>query len=140
MRKAIVSYDHLPEVIGDASLLSHLFQNLIGNAIKYCDKIPPHIHLSAKQKGNDWIFSVRDNGIGIAPDYLERIFVLFQRHENNEYAGFGIGLSTCKKIVEYHGGIIWVESEQGIGSTFYFTIPDRVHTRSGKTKGIGLKS
>ncbi len=129
MRKAIVTYDHLPEVMGDASLLVQLFQNLIGNAIKFCDKIQPHIHISAERKGNDWIFSVSDNGIGIAPEHLDRIFVLFHRHGSDEYTGFGIGLSICKKIVEYHGGLIWVESEQDIGSTFYFTIPDKTRTK-----------
>jgi hypothetical protein len=121
---AEVTYDILPTVMGDSSQLTSLFQNLIGNAVKFQGKEKPKIHISAGQKEDKWVFTVWDNGIGIDPKYAERIFVIFQRlHTREEYAGTGMGLSICKKIVERHGGRIWVESEVGKGSTFFFTIP-----------------
>lgn len=121
---AVVTHDPLPIVMADELQLVQLLQNLIGNAIKFHVEKPPCIHVSAEQKGSEWVFSVRDNGIGIDPKYVERIFVLFQRlHTREEYAGTGIGLAICKKIVERRGGRIWVESQPGMGSTFYFTIP-----------------
>ena len=120
---ATIAYDSLPTVMGDADQLPQLFQNLIGNAIKYRDSKSPSVQVSCKHEGEHWLFSVRDNGIGIDPQYANRIFVIFQRlHGRDKYAGTGIGLAVCKKIVERHGGKIWVESELGKGATFYFTI------------------
>src|SRR2546427_1005750 len=121
---AIVTQDPLPTVMGDESQLGQLFQNLIGNGIKYRNSSAPEIHVSCRQEGLDWLFSVKDNGIGIDPQYAERIFVIFQRlHTRAEYPGTGIGLAVCKKIVECHDGRIWVESELGKGAPFCFTLP-----------------
>ncbi len=122
--QARVSHDPLPTVTADEGQLIQLFQNLIGNAIKFRADQPPTIHLGATKQEAGWLFSVRDEGIGIDPQYKERIFVIFQRlHSQQEYAGTGIGLAICKKIVERHGGRIWVESTLGKGATFYFTMP-----------------
>jgi signal transduction histidine kinase len=119
---AVVTHDPLPTVIGDQKQLEQLFQNLLSNAIKFRGQEPPRIHVSARTDAN-WLFSIRDNGIGLDPQYGDRIFVIFQRlHNRQEYSGTGIGLAICKKIVERHGGRIWVESEPGKGATFYFTI------------------
>ena len=123
-KNAIINYDGLPTINGDPSHLTQLFQNLISNAIKFCTVNSPVIHISTKKVEHEWQFSVKDNGIGIDSKYFERIFVIFQRlHTRQEYPGTGIGLAICKKIVERHEGRIWVESEIGKGSTFYFTIP-----------------
>ena len=114
----------LPTVQGDRSQLRQLFQNLIENALKYRSELPPTVRIDAAREGDQWHFTVRDNGIGIAPDYAERIFVIFQRlHTQAEYPGTGIGLAVCKRIVERHGGRIWVESQVGSGSAFHFTLP-----------------
>jgi PAS domain S-box-containing protein len=121
---ATITYDALPEVIGDASQLIQLFQNLISNAMKFRGADPPMIRIKADRQNQEWLFSVQDNGIGIEPQYAERIFVVFQRlHKRVEYPGTGIGLAICKKIVERHGGKIWVQPSHQ-GSTFYFTLPD----------------
>ena len=121
--KAIITYESLPTVMADEFQLVQLFQNLIGNAIKFCQDVPI-IHISAIIQDNEWLFSVRDNGIGIDSEYADRIFVIFGRlHSRREYLGTGIGLAMCKRIVERHSGRIWVESQSGEGATFYFTIP-----------------
>jgi len=121
---AVVTHDSLPTVIGDKTQITQLFQNLISNALKFHGENSPRVHISSEQKGNEWVFSVEDNGIGIAPEFSMRIFDIFQRlHSRDRYPGSGVGLSICKKIVERHGGRIWVESEPGNGSRFYFTIP-----------------
>ena len=122
----VITRGTLPTVMGDSSQLAQLFQNLIGNAIKFHNTEPPHIQIDAQPLDNAWLFSVKDNGIGIDLHYSERIFLIFQRlHTIDKYLGTGIGLAICKKIVERHEGRIWVESKVGEGSTFKFTIPDQ---------------
>jgi light-regulated signal transduction histidine kinase (bacteriophytochrome) len=142
---ALVTHDPLPTVMADQSQLIQLFQNLISNAIKFRSDKPPRVHLSAvlnpveldnlegelnpksniqHPKSEEWRFCVRDNGIGIDPQYRDRIFAIFQRlHTRRQYQGTGIGLAICQKIIQRHGGRIWVESTLGQGSVFYFTIP-----------------
>ncbi len=122
--QAVVTRDDLPTVVVDPSQFGQLLQNLLSNAIKFRGERPPRVHVSARLEDDAWLFSVSDNGIGIAPEYTDRIFVIFQRlHSRAQYPGTGIGLAICKKIVERHGGRIWVESTPGEGSTFYFTLP-----------------
>jgi len=120
---ALVSHDPLSIIMADEGQLVQLFQNLIGNAIKFRGQEPPRLHVSAYRRHNVWVFSVRDNGIGIEPQHAQKIFEIFRRlHTKEEYPGTGMGLAICKKIVERHGGHIWVQSQPGEGSTFYFTI------------------
>lgn len=124
----VVTHDPLPTVIADGAQLAQLFQNVVGNAIKYRSAELPRVHVSAKKNGGEeWIFSMRDNGLGIDPKYFQKIFVMFQRlHAREEFSGTGIGLTVCKKIAERHGGRMWVESKPGKGSTFYFALPERL--------------
>jgi chemotaxis family two-component system sensor kinase Cph1 len=122
--KAIIIREPLPTVMADGTQLMQLFQNLIGNAIKFRSQEQLKIQIGAERLEDAWLFSVRDNGIGIDPQFSDRIFVIFQRlHTRDEYPGTGMGLAICKKIIECHRGNIWVESELGKGATFYFTIP-----------------
>src|ERR1700676_4679373 len=124
---AVVTHDSLPAITTDDTQLAQVFQNLVGNAIKYRSAEAPRVHISAKKNGgNEWIFSVRDNGLGIDPQYFERIFILFHRlRRPREFKGTGIGLAICKKMLERLGGRIWVESQPEKGSTFYFALPER---------------
>jgi len=123
---ASVTCDNMPVIMADESQIGMVFQNLISNDVKFHGDQPPQVHVSAKREGNSWTISVSDNGIGIEADYFNRIFAMFQRlHSKAAYPGTGIGLAICKKVVERHGGDIWVESEFGKGSTFYFNIPDK---------------
>jgi light-regulated signal transduction histidine kinase (bacteriophytochrome) len=121
---AVITHDTLPNVIADEMQLIQLFQNLVGNAIKYQSNGAPRVHVSAVRTAPSvWTFAVEDNGLGIDPQYFEKIFGMFQRlHRRDEFAGTGIGLAICKKIVERHGGTISVESRVGDGSTFRFTL------------------
>jgi signal transduction histidine kinase len=122
--RAVVTSDPLPVVPGERRLLVQLLQNLIGNALKFSGDAPPRVHLSAQQREDAWELAVSDDGIGIEPQYAERIFVIFQRlHPKTEYEGTGIGLSLCKKIVEHHGGQMWLDTEAASGATFRFTLP-----------------
>jgi chemotaxis family two-component system sensor kinase Cph1 len=137
---ALLTADSMPTIVADGTQLMQLFQNLIGNAIKFRKPTEsPQIHIGVQRQEEAWLFSVRDNGIGIDPQFSDRIFVIFQRlHTRDEYPGSGMGLAICKKIVECHRGQIWVESELGQGATFYFTIPvggrDRNHANRRKSQ------
>jgi light-regulated signal transduction histidine kinase (bacteriophytochrome) len=114
----------LPTVLAESTLLTAVFQNLLSNALKFRGEEAPHISVSAARDGEFWLFSVEDNGIGIAPDYADRIFVIFQRlHDKSTYPGTGIGLAMCRKIIEYHGGRIWLDTSVTGGTRFCFTLP-----------------
>jgi PAS domain S-box-containing protein len=124
--QARLTCEALPTVYGDRSQLLRLMQKLIDNALKYHGAAEPRVHISAVREGESWVVSVRDNGIGIEPRYHEQVFEIFRRlHDRRRYAGTGIGLAACRRIVERHGGRIWVESEPGQGSVFRFTVPQR---------------
>ncbi len=121
---AQITHDPMPTVVGDYAQFLQLFQNLIGNSLKFRGNKPPLIHVGAVQKGQEWLFSVKDNGIGIDPQYADKIFEIFRRlHTRSEYPGTGIGLAICRKVVSHHGGRIWVESKEGEGASFYWTLP-----------------
>jgi len=121
---AVVQFERLPHVSGDASQLVQVFQNLIANAIKFRGDAPPRVEIGCRETPQEWVLSVRDHGIGIDPRYAERVFLLFQRlHTQREYPGTGIGLAICRKIIERHGGRIWVEPGDGGGANFLFTLP-----------------
>ncbi len=123
-KKATVTHDPMPLAYGDSGQLTQVFQNLIDNAVKFAGEHLPRVHISSRFEGGECVCSVQDNGIGIAAEYVHRIFLLFQRlHTRKEYPGTGIGLAICKRIIERHGGKIWVESQPNQGSTFYFAIP-----------------
>ncbi|MFH1850822.1 MAG: ATP-binding protein [Candidatus Neomarinimicrobiota bacterium] len=124
--KAVITYESLPQIPVDPTQFYQLLQNLITNAMKFTKDKSPEIHVSAVKQAKEWLFSVKDNGIGIDQKHADRIFLIFQRlHPKSEYSGTGIGLAICKRIVERHGGRIWIESEPDKGSTFYFTIADK---------------
>lgn len=127
---AIITNDALPTVKIDQIHFVQVFQNIISNAIKYRKPgVPPRIHVSAERQGNDWVFSVKDNGLGFDDQYAEQIFGVFKRLHGKDYPGTGIGLSICKKIVEREGGRIWAKSSVGEGSTFFFSVPDKSSQR-----------
>ncbi|MBD3338119.1 MAG: PAS domain-containing protein, partial [Candidatus Lokiarchaeota archaeon] len=124
---AEITHDPLPTILADSSQIYQVLQNLISNSIKFRSEKPPKIHISAETTHNEWIFSIKDNGIGIDSKYFDRIFIAFQRlHSKTKYSGTGIGLAICKKIIKRHGGKIWIESEEGKGSTFFFSIPKKI--------------
>lgn len=123
-RGATVTHEDLPIVWGDTAQIRLLLRNLVHNGLKFHGQTSPHVHVSAVQQESEWVFSIRDNGIGIEPPYLQRLFLVFQRlHHQEPYPKPGMGLAICRKIVEQHGGRIWADSEPGKGSTFYFSLP-----------------
>jgi two-component system, chemotaxis family, sensor kinase Cph1 len=122
-RSAVVTHDSLPLVMGDFELLAKVLHHLIRNAIEYCVAASPRVHLSSRRANPDWVFSVRDNGPGIEPEFQARIFEVFRRLHGKGHPGNGLGLAFCKKAIDWHGGRIWVESTPAVGSTFYFTLP-----------------
>ncbi len=136
----VIQCDSLPTVSGDKTQLVQLFQNLISNALKYCNKKKPKVRIGAKKDNLAWLFYIKDNGIGIDSRYAKKIFMIFQRlHNRDTYSGTGVGLAICKKIVERHHGKIWVESQEGKGATFYFTLPRTVNKKVNSPKRISDK-
>jgi PAS domain S-box-containing protein len=134
---ATITHDPMPTLSVDAGQIRQLFQNLIGNAIKFCRERAPEVHVGAERTAGRWVFSVRDNGIGIDPQYYDRIFQIFQRlHTRKEFPGTGIGLAICKRIVERHGGTIWIDSRPGEGATFFFSIPDSKPNGEAQTSDV----
>jgi light-regulated signal transduction histidine kinase (bacteriophytochrome) len=132
---ALVTHDALPPVHGDAVQIVQVWQNLLSNAIKFRGTESPKIHITAQSRPQDVLFAVQDNGMGIAPEHAERIFVIFQRlHSREKYSGTGIGLAICKKVIERHGGRIWVESRPEVGATFFFTLPHPQADGGGKVQ------
>ncbi len=122
-RGAEITHDPLPEVTGDFEVLAKVLQHLIVNAVAYCDKPCPRVHVSSRRENLEWVISVKDNGPGIEPQFQDRIFGVFKRLHGKEYPGSGLGLAFSKKAIEWHGGRIWVESTPGSGSTFYLALP-----------------
>ncbi len=125
-RGAIITHDPLPQVCGDFETLTKVLHHLIRNAVEYCDKPAPSVHVSSRREDLEWVFSVQDNGPGIDPEFKGRIFGVFKRLHGKEHPGNGLGLAFCKKAIEWHGGRMWMESTVGAGSTFYFTLPPAV--------------
>ena len=130
---AVITHENLPVIPGNLTQLSQLFQNLLGNAIKFRrEGLPPQIHVGCRRGNGHWLFSVQDNGIGIAPEFHDKVFKIFKRlHGRGKYPGTGIGLAICRKIIEQHGGRIWIESKPNEGSTFYFALPGLKKADSG---------
>jgi light-regulated signal transduction histidine kinase (bacteriophytochrome) len=122
-RSAVVTHDALPRVYGDFDILTKVLHHLIRNAIEYCGKPSPRVHISSKRADLDWVLSVEDNGPGIDPTFQGRIFEVFERLHGKEHPGNGLGLAFCRKAIEWHGGRMWMKSTPGAGSTFYFTLP-----------------
>ncbi len=122
-RNAVVTHDSLPLVTGDFELLTKVLHHLIHNAIEYCVAASPRVHISSRRLDLDWVFSVQDNGPGVEPLFQARIFEVFRRLHGKEHPGNGLGLAFCKKVIEWHGGRMWIESTPGAGSTFFFTLP-----------------
>lgn len=122
-RRAVVTHDPLPAVMGDFEILTKVLHHLIKNAIEYCAEASPRVHISSRRVDLDWVFSVEDNGPGIDPAFQGRIFQAFKRLHGKEHPGNGLGLAFCKKAIEWHGGRMWIESTPGAGSTIYFTLP-----------------
>ena len=135
-RGGVLTRDPLPTVLGDGLQLRTLFRNLVSTGFMFNRSARPRVHISAEQKGSEWVFSVRDNGIGIESQHSERIFRIFERlHNEREFPGTGMGLAICKRIVERHGGRMWVSSELGRGATFCFTLPQAPETADGRRSG-----
>jgi light-regulated signal transduction histidine kinase (bacteriophytochrome) len=129
---ARITRDPLPEVFGEATLLTAVLQNLVGNAVKFRGEEPPQVHVGVRRESDHWLFRVTDNGIGIDPAYADKIFVIFQRlHSKEAYPGTGIGLSLCRKIIEHHGGRIWLDPEVSAGAGICFTLPVAPRTVDG---------